>query len=247
MSVLLLRLAVPLQSWGASSARLPVAPHRKLPHQEWSGPGSGPPRRATASAGKTSATWPPFPFRCTRGPARYAAPRLPGRIPVRQWRSRTRVETFRHGRPVFVAAVEADDTFDLTLILHRSTGTRWVFLPYLGRRPCPPVRAGSSLGVRRGHNAAGQALTAGTVARRCVLLSATPNARRRRPGSKSLWRRTAEDVARRQPGRPAVHFGPLHRQYRLRGVHRPPRVDVANPAARPFHDPMAPLGSASCS
>ena len=47
------------------------------------------------------------------------------------------------------------------------------------------------------------------------------------------------DTLRDQP----VSFDPVHRQYRLRGVHRPPRAKVINPIARLAHDPIAALGS----
>jgi CRISPR system Cascade subunit CasD len=139
-----------------------------------------------------------------------------------------------------VAAVEADDIF--IEVLHQALHTP-VFLPYLGRRSCPPSRP-LNLGVRH-------EMTLLEALRQEQWHAARWYQRRRRKesqvGLEILIDATAEDgpvdSLRDQP----VSFDPLHRRYRLRGIHRPPRVNVVNPAARPLHDPMAALGSASCS
>ncbi|GAB3450167.1 type I-E CRISPR-associated protein Cas5/CasD [Streptomonospora sediminis] len=149
-------------------------------------------------------------------------------------------ERFYLADAVFVAAVEGEDT--LVGDLHRAVQAPG-FLPYLGRRSCPParpidigVRAGASLEEaletevwrasawfqRRRAREATVALT--------TLLDAAPGA-------------TEADSLRDAP----LSFDPLHRRYALRGV-RTHTVEVANPRARrpavPDHDPASLLGGA---
>ncbi|NRQ32969.1 type I-E CRISPR-associated protein Cas5/CasD [Nonomuraea sp. NN258] len=145
-------------------------------------------------------------------------------------------ERFYLADAVFVAGVEGDDTLIdmLRLALHAP-----VFLPYLGRRSCPPSRP-VYLGVRE--NGLVEAL------RREPWRAARWYQRRRRNEHQVKLEILVEaveedgpvDSLRDQP----VSFDPLHRQYRLRGVHRPRPATVTNPAAGPAHDPIAALGGA---
>ncbi|MGR6924577.1 type I-E CRISPR-associated protein Cas5/CasD [[Actinomadura] parvosata] len=138
---------------------------------------------------------------------------------------------------VFVAGVEGDDV--LIDALRQALHTP-VFLPYLGRRSCPPSRPV----YLRVH----EDLTLEAALRQEPWHAAPWYQRRHRDERdvelELLLEAAAEDgptdTLRDQP----VSFDPAHRQYRLRGVHRPPRANVANPAARPVHDPIAALGSA---
>ncbi|MEU7831273.1 MULTISPECIES: type I-E CRISPR-associated protein Cas5/CasD [unclassified Nonomuraea] len=146
-------------------------------------------------------------------------------------------ERFYLADAVFVAAVEGDD--QLIDKLHQALRAP-VFLPYLGRRSCPPSRP-VNLCIRQGLSLLEALKKEPWQAARWYQL------RRRnehRVDLEMLIEATAEDgpvdSLRDQP----VSFDPLHRQYRLRGVHRPPPVSVVNPAARPVHDPIAALGSA---
>jgi CRISPR system Cascade subunit CasD len=146
-------------------------------------------------------------------------------------------ERFYVADAVFVAGVEGDRALIDTLrqALHAP-----VFLPYLGRRSCPPSRP-VFLGVR-------QDVSLLKALNQEQWHAARWYQRRRRDEHQVkleiLIEAAAEDgptdSLRDQP----ISFNPLHRQYRLRGVHRPPRASVANPAALPIHDPIAALGSA---
>ncbi|MFI7125842.1 type I-E CRISPR-associated protein Cas5/CasD [Nonomuraea sp. NPDC050153] len=146
-------------------------------------------------------------------------------------------ERFYLADAVFVAGVEGDGA--LIDELRQALQTP-VFLPYLGRRSCPPSRP-VYLGVREEPSL----LEALNQER---WHAARWYQRRRRNEHQVELEILIEaeigdgpvDNLRDQP----VSFNPLHRQYRLRGVHRPPRARVANPAARPVHDPIAALGSA---
>jgi CRISPR system Cascade subunit CasD len=161
-------------------------------------------------------------------------------------------ERFYLADAVFLAAVESDDD---QLIEHLFAALRDpVFLPYLGRRSCPPSRP---------------------VELRCDHERALESALRSEPWRASLWqqRRSRDqghvdldvlieprsddtrqvDLLRDQP----LSFDPSHRQYALRGV-RHETVQVPNPAARPAagpsarsavrtrHDPTSLLGESSC-
>ncbi|GAA1924429.1 type I-E CRISPR-associated protein Cas5/CasD [Streptomyces sodiiphilus] len=155
---------------------------------------------------------------------------------------------------VFVAAVEGDD--DLIADLHEAV-RRPVFLPYLGRRSCPPSRR-LDLGVRTGTDVTG-ALAAEPWrasewhqrARRSeptVLLrtftdgpaSDAPPSGEPRPGSGDSGPAggdadgNGQDTADTGPGDllrdHPLSFDPLHRRYALRAV-RSGHVRIANPRA----------------
>ena len=147
-------------------------------------------------------------------------------------------ERFYLADAVFVAAVEGDP--ELTETLHaalRSPG----FLPYLGRRSCPPSRR-IELAVDHDQDI-GQALT-GEQWR-----AADWYQRRHRHPSVDLETRIEAssvdgpaDSVRDQP----LSFDPRHRRYALRSV-LVDRVTVPNPCARPAvaipdHDPTSLLG-----
>ncbi|QYC44714.1 CRISPR system Cascade subunit CasD [Nonomuraea coxensis DSM 45129] len=146
-------------------------------------------------------------------------------------------ERFYVADAVFVAGVEGEDALVETL---RQALAAPVFLPYLGRRSCPPSRP-IFLNIEK---------NAGLIEalQREPWHAARWHQRRRRDERsvelELLIEAEAEDgpvdSLRDQP----VSFDPLNRRYRLRGVHRPPRASVINPAARPVHDPFTALGSA---
>ncbi|MFI6180805.1 type I-E CRISPR-associated protein Cas5/CasD [Nonomuraea sp. NPDC051191] len=146
-------------------------------------------------------------------------------------------ERFYLADAVFVAGVEGDG--DLIDQLHHALLAP-VFLPYLGRRSCPPARS-IAMGVDHDH-----ALE--QVLRRQEWQAAGWYQRRRRKEQQIeleiFLEATPEDgpvdSLRDQP----VSFDPLHRRYALRGVRRTSER-VANPAAtRPDHDPTSVLGGA---
>ncbi|TQM75748.1 type I-E CRISPR-associated protein Cas5/CasD [Thermopolyspora flexuosa] len=137
---------------------------------------------------------------------------------------------------VFVAAVEGEQR--LIHDLHRALRTP-AFLPYLGRRSCPPARP-IDLGVR-------DDLTLVEALEREEWHAAPWHQRRHRDRYvtlEALVEATPEDgpadTLRDQP----VSFDPLHRRYALRGVLRL-SFQIPNPAARsaavPSHDPTAVL------
>ncbi|TDC07663.1 type I-E CRISPR-associated protein Cas5/CasD [Nonomuraea longispora] len=138
---------------------------------------------------------------------------------------------------VFVAGVEGDA--GLIDVLRQALRAP-VFLPYLGRRSCPPSRP-VDLSVH-------EELSLEAALRQEPWRAARWYQRRHRDEREMelelLLEATVEDgpadALRDQP----VSFDPVHRQYRLRGVHRPRRAKVINPAARLIHDPIAALGSA---
>ncbi|MEE2038065.1 type I-E CRISPR-associated protein Cas5/CasD [Nocardiopsis sp. CT-R113] len=151
-------------------------------------------------------------------------------------------ERFYLSDAVFVAAVEGDT--DLVADLYRAVRAP-VYLPYLGRRSCPPARP-VDLG----------APVDGTVEE---VLEQTPwqasrwfqrqrNRRWREEGQVELSTlvdaapgQTRADTLRDLP----LSFDPLHRRYALRAV-IPGAVRVPNPlvrrAAPPDHDPVSALG-----
>ncbi|GAA4899004.1 type I-E CRISPR-associated protein Cas5/CasD [Streptomonospora salina] len=147
-------------------------------------------------------------------------------------------ERFYLADAVFVAAVAGDDA--LIDRLHEAVRAP-VYLPYLGRRSCPPARP-VDLGLRSGtgvHEALeSEEWRASTWYQR----------RLRREAAVSLpllvdavAGDTRADSRRDTP----LSFDPLHRRYALRGV-RTHTVEVANPWARgpaaPEHDPTSLLG-----
>jgi CRISPR system Cascade subunit CasD len=131
-------------------------------------------------------------------------------------------ERFYLADAVFVAAVEGDD--ELVDRLHTAVREPH-FLPYLGRRSCPPARP-VELGVR------GEDLT---TALESEPWRASPWYGKRAGHSVDLdvfletepGERDAE-LQRDQP----VSFDPRHRRYELRAL-RTITVNVANPNARP--------------
>ncbi|GAA3762667.1 CRISPR system Cascade subunit CasD [Spinactinospora alkalitolerans] len=147
-------------------------------------------------------------------------------------------ERFYLADAVFVAAVEGDDT--LIDDLHRAVQAP-VYLPYLGRRSCPPARR-VDIGVHRDQSleqvlADQEWRAAGWYQRSrkrestvplTTFVDATPGDSR-------------NDSVRDLP----LSFDPLHRRYALRGV-RTDTVDVPNPKARrsapPDHNPTILLG-----
>ncbi|MFD3685734.1 type I-E CRISPR-associated protein Cas5/CasD [Nocardiopsis sp. NPDC058631] len=141
---------------------------------------------------------------------------------------------------VFVAAVEGDS--ELVADLYRAVRNP-VYLPYLGRRSCPPARP-VDLG----------APVEGTVEE---VLEQTPwqaarwfQRQRRWRGEERVELSTLVDA---EPGQTRadslrdlpLSFNPLHRRYALRSV-SPGSVRVPNPTVRrtapPDHDPVSALG-----
>ncbi|MFJ2028387.1 type I-E CRISPR-associated protein Cas5/CasD [Streptosporangium sp. NPDC087985] len=147
-------------------------------------------------------------------------------------------ERFYLADAVFVTAVEGER--ELIDSLHQALRAP-VFLPYLGRRSCPPSRP-VDLGVHH-ERTLEQALE------REQWRAARWYQRRHRNEPQIdlevLVEATAADgpvdSLRDQP----VSFDPLHRRYALRGV-RHARVKVRNLAGRPDHDPTSVLGGARC-
>lgn len=149
-------------------------------------------------------------------------------------------ERFYLADAVFVAALESEDAA-LIRELHRAVREP-VYLPYLGRRSCPPARP-VDLGVHDDTD------LAGALAGEEWRASRWHQQRRRReefveldllidatPGDGE-----PVDTQRDQP----LSFDPLHRRYALRGVRSYP-VTLRNPAAVPApappdHDPTAVL------
>jgi len=147
-------------------------------------------------------------------------------------------ERFYLADAVFVAAVEGDDA--LIDDLHRAI-RHPVYLPYLGRRSCPPAHP-LDLGVHHDKTLE-QVLTqekwhaADWYQRRLrhqaeVTLNLLTDAPPGDPGADSL-----RDLP--------ISFDPLHRRYALRGV-RSDTVTVPNPQAHrdtpPDHDPTLVFG-----
>ncbi|SEG93904.1 CRISPR system Cascade subunit CasD [Thermomonospora echinospora] len=232
MSVLLLQLAGPLQAWGAS-ARFARRTTESAPTK------SGVIGLLAAALGRER----------SEDLADLAALRFGVRVdqrgtPIRDYQTAHHFETGRSmpvserfylADAVFVAALEGPD--DLIDELHQAV-RRPTFLPYLGRRSCPPSRP-IDLGVRQ----------VGDVER--ALEKEIWRASRwyqRRYGKPSVQLETIVeatagdgpvDSIRDQP----LSFDPHHRRYALRGV-RHGHVEVPNPAAPQLsdHDPTAVLG-----
>lgn len=239
MSVLLLQLAGPLQSWGASS-RFPRRSTEKAPTK------SGVIGLLAAALGRLR----------SEDLGDLAALRFGVRVDqrgtsLRDYQTAQRFgggeslpvsERFYLADAVFVAAVEGEGTLidDLDRALRDP-----VFLPYLGRRSCPPARP-VGLGIRQEH-------TLEQALEREPWRASRWHQRRRRSEPQVeleiLVEATAADghvdSLRDQP----ISFDPLHRQYALRGT-RHAQVTVPNPAAhpaaagRPRHDPTSLLGGA---
>jgi CRISPR system Cascade subunit CasD len=236
MSVLLMQLAGPLQAWGSSSR---FARRSTEPAPTKSGvvgllaAAQGRPRDADLTD--------------------LAALRFGVRVdqPGTQLRDFHTAHRFTSGKSlpvseryyladaVFIAGVEGEP--HLIDALHRALRDP-VFLPYLGRRSCPPSRP-IDLGVR--HDLALRDALAQEEWR-----AARWYQRRQRSQSyvdlEALIEATSADgpvdTLRDQP----LSFDPLHRRYALRGVHRT-RWRVRNPehaTILPSHDPTSVLGGA---
>lgn len=237
MSVLALLLAAPLQSWGAS-ARFARRTTEPVPTK------SGVLGLLAAAQGRDR----------TADLSDLAALRFGVRVDqpgtrIRDYQTATHAESaksmpvserFYLADAVFVAAVEGDA--DLIGELHAAVRAP-VYLPYLGRRSCPPARP-LDLGV---HPAADL---------RRVLRSEPWHAsawyqRRRRDERRVelevvLDADSGGDLGDSLRDRP-LSFDPRHRRYGLRTV-RSETVSVANPRAStgrratvPPHDPMQSL------
>jgi len=234
MSVLPLLLAAPLQSWGAS-ARFARRTTEPVPTK------SGVIGLLAAAQGRDR----------TADLSDLAALRFGVRVDqpgtrVRDYQTATHAdsgksmpvsERFYLADAVFVAAVEGDDA--LIEELHAAVRAP-AYLPYLGRRSCPPARP-LDLGVRTGTDLR-QVL-------RAEPWHASEWYQRRRRDEQRVELEVFLDAGpgdgpgeslRDQP----LSFDPRHRRYGLRTV-RSETVSVANPRARkprrvtvPHHDPM---------
>lgn len=232
MSVLTLQLAGPLQAWGAS-ARFARRTTEHAPTK------SGVVGLLAAALGR----------RRTDDIGDLAALRFGVRVDQRgtivrdyqtahhfeNGRSMPVSERFYLADAVFVAVVEGDA--ELISRLHDAVRNP-VFLPYLGRRSCPPSRP-VELGVHHDQ----------TLDER---LAAEPwqaaawhqrRSRDREVTLEAIVEATGEsgrvETLRDQP----LTFDPRHRRYALRGLRRQP-VQIPNPAARrptTDHDPTAVL------
>jgi len=230
MSVLLMQLAGPLQSWGSSS-RFARRATEAAPTK------SGVIGLLAAAQGRQRSA----------DLADLAALRFGVRIDqpgtlLRDFHTAHRFDTgdgfpiserFYLADAVFVAGVEGEH--GIIEELHRSL-LNPVFLPYLGRRSCPPARP-ISLGVRH-------ELTLERALNEEEWRAARWYQRRNRDRAEIDLEILIEPAAaeeqtaslRDQP----ITFDPLHRQYALRGI-RHMRVTVRNPAARRDHDPTSVL------
>lgn len=241
MSVLLMQLAGPLQSWGVS-ARFARRTTEPAPTK------SGVVGLLAAALGRER----------TADLSDLAALRFGVRIDqggtlLRDYQTAHHFDTgasmpvserFYLADAVFVAAVEGEE--GLLDRLHRVL-RQPTFLPYLGRRSCPPARP-IDLGVRHG-------VTLDQALER-EQWHASPWYQRRRARDREIELETLVEVfgddgpadsLRDQP----LSFDPRHRRYALRGIRPGPRVRVLNPAARrgadapfPKHDPTSLLGGA---
>ncbi|TDD96409.1 type I-E CRISPR-associated protein Cas5/CasD [Actinomadura rubrisoli] len=230
MSVLLIQLAGPLQSWGAS-ARFARRTTEHAPTK------SGVLGLLAAALGRPR----------TADPSDLAALRFGVRVdqrgtPVRDFHTAHELDTgdalpvserFYLADAVFVAATEGPH--DQLSTLHRAL-QRPGFLPYLGRRSCPPSRP-IDLGLH-------DDLDLETALRTTQWLAAEWYRRRHGNTVEILVETTGEDqpadYLRDQP----ISYNPAHRQYALRGV-RTFHIEMAAPAAArpPGHDPTIVLRS----
>ncbi|MFC4906895.1 type I-E CRISPR-associated protein Cas5/CasD [Actinomadura gamaensis] len=239
MSVLMLRLAGPLQSWGAT-ARFARRTTEPFPTK------SGVIGLLAAALGRDR----------TDDITDLAALRFgvrtdqPGTV-LRDYQVALHFETeksmpvserFYLADAVFVAGVEGGDA----LIERLDAAVRApAFLPYLGRRSCPPAKP-VDLGVRRD-------VTLEMALHQEPWHAADWHQRRRRNEATVKLELHLEatstdgpvDTLRDQP----LSFDPRHRRYALRGVRVADPVRKPNPRARitpapPDHDPIAALEGA---
>lgn len=240
MSVLLLRLAGPLQSWGSSSrfARRTTEP---APTK------SGVLGLLAASLGRQR----------TAGVSDLAALRFGVRIDqpgtlLRDFQTAHDFDTenampiserFYLADAVFVAAVEGEH--DLIERLARALDEPG-FLPYLGRRSCPPSRP-IKIGVEEAQDLRAALTLHRWEASRHRQRKRFRRERQERVRLEILLEATAADGTVNSRRDQPLSFDPRHRRYALRGV-VPGSVDVPNPEAQSIephdHDPIAALESA---
>jgi CRISPR system Cascade subunit CasD len=256
MNVLLMQLAAPVQSWGAS-ARFARRTTEPAPTK------SGVIGLLAAALGRER----------TADLTDLAALRFgvrvdqPG-IPLRDYQT---ARHFQTGKPmpvserfyladaVFVAAVEGDQ--ELLDTLHHAL-RRPIYLPYLGRRSCLPARR-IDLGVHHDH-ALEQCLQhepwhasawhqrrhrAASVRLDTFIEPSTEPSTEHSPGQRPDGETTAKDepidLLRDQP----LSFDPRHRRYLLRRIQHT-TVTIPHPmrqpaaAELPDHDPISALGEA---
>ena|SRR5690606_16151097 len=228
----MMQLAGPLQAWGAS-ARFARRTTEQAPTK------SGVIGLLAAALGR----------RRTDGLADLAALRFGVRvdqrgIPVRDYQTAHHFETGRSmpvserfylADAVFVAAVEGEG--ELIDRLHRALRNP-VFLPYLGRRSCPPSRP-IDLGVHRDRTLDESLAAEPWRAARWYQRRVRDPEVRLETIVQADGGDGPVDTLRDQP----LSFDPRHRRYALRGI-RHDHVVIPNPAARPLpaeHDPTAVL------
>jgi CRISPR system Cascade subunit CasD len=250
MTVLLMQLAAPVQSWGAS-ARFARRTTEPAPTK------SGVIGLLAAAAGRERTT----------DLSDLAALRFgvrvdqPG-IPLRDYQTARHFQTgkampiserFYLADAVFVAAVEGDQ--DLLEGLHQAL-RQPIFLPYLGRRSCPPARR-IDLGLHHGptleHCLEHEPWHASEWHQRrhrdaSVRLDTfiEPHTNHH-PADETTTKDERVDLLRDQP----LSFDPRHRRYLLRGIRHkmvtiPHPMRHPSPAAPSDHDPISALGDASC-
>lgn len=234
MSVLVLRLAGPLQAWGAS-ARFARRTTENTPTK------SGVVGLLAAALGRPR----------TADPSDLAGLRFGVRVDQPGVRLRD-YQTARHlvtgesmpvserfyvADAVFVVGLEGEDE-DFLTELDRAVRSPH-FLPYLGRRSCPPSRP-VDMGVHEGN------LEDVLRDTRAVPWQASAwyrEERRKHETELSVFVETgeaeqADELLRDVP----ESFDPRHRRYRMRGVSAGPPVKVGGPRAQlPPHDPLAVL------
>lgn len=235
MSVLALRLAGPLQAWG-SSARFARRTTENTPTK------SGVVGLLASALGRPR----------TQDPSDLAALRFGVRVDqpgerLRDYQIARHLDTddsmpvserFYLADAVFVAGLESDDEPLLRRLDEALRAPH--FLPYLGRRSCPPSLP-LNLGVHPGGleevleslqwqaSSCYRETARGRTPRQLPVFVDTPHGQE------------AEQLLRDLP----TSFDPLHRTYRMRGVNRGPSVWMSDDGtvAASDHDPMAELGA----
>lgn len=245
MSVLALRLAGPLQAWG-SSARFARRTTENAPTK------SGVVGLLASALGRPR----------TQDPSDLAALRFGVRVDqpgerLRDYQTARHLDTddsmpvserFYIADAVFVAGLASDDE-DLLRRLDEALRAPH-FLPYLGRRSCPPSRP-LDLGVHPGGLEEVLASLDWQASDRHREIETRgrwdPDTgdRKRVPESLPVFVDTAHGQEAEQLFQDLpVSFDPLHRTYRMRGVSRGPVVWMSRDgtAVSPDHDPMSELG-----
>lgn len=235
MSVLVLRLAGPLQSWGAS-ARFARRTTENTPTK------SGVVGLLASALGRPR----------TADPADLAALRFGVRVDqpgvrVRDYQTARHLvtdesmpvsERFYLADAVFVAGLESDDETFLDE-LHRAVRSPY-FLPYLGRRSCPPSGP-MDLGVRPGglEQVLGDTEAVPWQAAKWYRAQWKTQGMELPVLVETGASERADLLLRDLP----ESFDPRHRRYRMRGVSARPSVRVGGPPEPqlPIHDPLAAL------